>query len=252
MLAHGREDAQERHLRPVPLVEYEPVEPHPTRVQPDQRVVGDLPRGAIPDRVGNARGPAPRAVRIPHLGQEQVRIQEGLERALGDPDVDGHDAVVDPAEAPQVLASHARRPVALLRATGLVDHPDGAQRVVGQRVENLGHASLEFRAGDLVAPVGRDEELLQGADGGSTCPCDRLDTLARQVGQHAATGTVEVARRPLRQETVAVTRRVPGKRRPQRHDFLVRHWIPSNDRSNSPEQNPRCSATEVCGFVGRP
>ena len=43
----------------------------------------------------------------------------------------GHDAVLDIAFTAQVLPLHARGPVALLAATGLVEQTDGAQLVPG-------------------------------------------------------------------------------------------------------------------------
>jgi hypothetical protein len=54
-----------------------------------------------------------------------------------------------------------------------------------------------------VVPAGGDEELLEGADGGAADQGDRLDGLAGQVGEQAATVVVEVAGRPVLEEAGA-------------------------------------------------
>ena len=49
--------------------------------------------------------------------------------------------------------------------------------------QGLGHPPVEHVAGSGVLPLGRHQELLQGADGGAGGQGDRLDRLAGQVGQ---------------------------------------------------------------------
>ncbi len=127
----------------------------PLPLQPEQLVQGDPPLGPIADVVGDARGPAAWAVVVPRLGQVQVGVQQGLEAAFGDADVDGDDAVIDLADAAQVLPLHAGRLVAPLAATGLVDDADRAQRVGGQCGDRSGQVLLQEVAGDARGPSGR-------------------------------------------------------------------------------------------------
>ncbi len=61
---------------------------------------------------------------------------------------------------------------------------------------------------DGVVPGGGDQELLERADGGPARQGDRLDALARQVGEQAPAVVVEVGGRPLLQEAAPVSLQV--------------------------------------------
>ena len=111
---------------------------------------------------------------------------------------------------PGVLPLHAGGLVALFAATGLVDDPDVAQRVVGEGVERIADDAPQSFACGLVLPVGGDEELLHGADGGPSGRSDRLDALTGQVGEQPATTVVEVAENPLPGEAIPLRREVFG------------------------------------------
>ena len=97
-----------------------------------------------------------------------------------------------------VLALHPRRVVAPLATTGLVDHPDGAQRIRREVRQDRPQMRLEGVTGRGVLPVGSDGKLLKGSHGGSGGQGDGLDTLTRQVGQQPPAVRIEVARRPVR------------------------------------------------------
>lgn len=114
-LVHQAQPAQERHLAAVALVERQPVERHPVAVQPDQLVQRDPPLRPLAHVGRDARGLAPFAVLVPRLGQVQVAVQQRLDAAPGDADVDGDDAVIDLADAAEVLALHAGRLVPFFR-----------------------------------------------------------------------------------------------------------------------------------------
>src|SRR6185436_15527010 len=98
---------------------------------------------------------------------------------------------------PQVLALHARRVIAPLAATGLVDDPDRAEGV-GREVRNdRTDALLEGIASGGVVPPGGDQELLEGSYRGTGFEGDRLDALPWQVGQQPAAVSVEVLGSPV-------------------------------------------------------
>src|SRR5262249_20310547 len=85
-------------LIPVALVEGEPVEGEAVGQGPVELPQGDLPLGPVADILGDAGPAAAVAVLVPGLRQEQVGVAEGLVAALGDPGVDGDDAVLHLAD----------------------------------------------------------------------------------------------------------------------------------------------------------
>lgn len=133
------------------------------------------------DIVRDACGPTPWAVIRPRLGKEKVRVQESLEASFGHTDVDGDDAVVDLADAAEVLTLHTGRVLTPLSRTRLVDDTDGSQRVSGKLGNNVSDVSLKSVACESVVPDGSDEELLESSHSGSSGECDWFDTLAWQV-----------------------------------------------------------------------
>ena len=123
----------------------------------------------------------------------------------------------------KVLPLHARGLFALLGATGLVDDPDGAERVGRECREDPGEVPLEGVAGEVVVPGGDDEELLEGADGGAADQGDRLDGLARQVGEQTMTVVVEVAGDAFLEEAAAVEVEVGRERGSEARDVSIGH-----------------------------
>jgi hypothetical protein len=111
----------------------------------------------------------------------------------------------------------------LSKATGLVDHPDGAQRIGRQVRNHRPQVLLERVAGVVPIPVCSDQELLEGPDSGSGGQGNRLDTLTRQVGQQPPAVRIKVARRPVLAEATPEPTQIHRERRPQLHDFLLRH-----------------------------
>ena len=122
-------------------------------------------------------------------GQEQVGIDQGLEAAAGDAEVDGDDAVLLLADLAAPLALHAGSLGALLDGAGLVDDADGAQLVVGELVEQLQRRArcrvsrAQRRIPDVVT-----EELLEGADGGAGGQGDGLGRSCA-AGRRASRGS---------------------------------------------------------------
>ena len=96
----------------------------------------------------------------------------------GHTDVDGHDAAIDLADAAEVLSLHARRPVAPLAATRLVDHSDRPQRIVREIHDGRLEVLLERVAGRGMFPRRRGEELLEGPHGRSGGQGNGFNTLA--------------------------------------------------------------------------
>jgi hypothetical protein len=180
------EQGDEAGALAVFLVEGQPIQAYALGPGPVDLLQGDLPLGAIDDRVGDTRLPAARAVGRPRLRQVQLGVEQDLVRPLADAEVHRDDAIVDLADAAEVLTLYAGRLGSLLDGTGLVDEPDGAQFVGGQARQQRGSVPLELAADGGNVPDVVLEELLQGADGGAGLQGDRLDALARQVGEQAA------------------------------------------------------------------
>ena len=84
-----------------------------------------------------------------------------------------------------------------------------------------------------VVPPGGDQELLQGPDGRAGGQGDRLDALARQVGQQAPAVGVEVSGRPVLAETAPEPPQVRPEGRFEVGDLLFRH------RESSPRNSLR-------------
>src|SRR4051794_37043271 len=137
--------------------------------------------------------------------------------------MDGDDAVADLADAAEVLALDTGGLVALLEGAGLVDDPHGAERVGREVGQDAGQVPLQRVAGQFLVPVGGDEELLEGADGGAAGQGDGLDALARQVGQQAAAVVVEVAGGPVLQEAGAEAAEERTERGAELSDVLIGH-----------------------------
>ena len=89
-LAHQVQEPQERDLRPVPLVEHQPVERHPGLAQPDPLVHRQPPLRPVPDVVRDARRPAPRRGPRPTPWAGTGRRPAGPGTSPCHPDVDGH------------------------------------------------------------------------------------------------------------------------------------------------------------------
>ena len=141
--------------------------------------------------------------------------------------MDGDDAVLDFAHAAQILPLDARRSLALLHTTGLVDHPNGAEAIVRHRVHHFRQMALQVVPRCLVVPLRRHEKLLQCSHRRATRQGDRFHALARQVRQQASTVVVEMLGRPPLEKSALVAPEKLGKRRPQVRDFLIGHRIPS-------------------------
>src|SRR5262249_5695033 len=149
----------------VVLAEGQPVEVHAVGPGAVQLPQGDLPLGAVNHLVGDAGLPAAPPVPRPAPGQVEVGVDQTLVAALADAEVDGYDAVVDLADAAEVLPVHAGGPGALLEHAGLVDDPDGAQLVAGQATQHPGGVALELVADGGEVPEVVREELLESAGG---------------------------------------------------------------------------------------
>jgi hypothetical protein len=139
--------------------------------------------------------------------------------------VDGHDAVVDLAEAAEVLPLHPRRLVPLLEATGLVDHAHAAERVGRQGLDHRCQVPLQRVAGAFVVPVGGGEELLQGTHGRAAGQGDRFDALAGQVGEQSAAVVVEVPSRPVLEEARAERPQKRSERGAELSEVLIGHEV---------------------------
>src|SRR5262249_1972390 len=172
----------------VLLVEGQPIQGDAAGPGAVQLLQGDLPLGAVGRRLRDAGGAAARAVVGPLLGQGQVGGAQGLVGAAGEAEVDGDDAVLDLAQAAEVLAGDAGGLGALLADAGLVDQADGAQLVGRQGGQQAGRVPLEVLAQPGEVPGVVAEELLEGAHGCAGGQRDRLDDLSRQVGGESADG----------------------------------------------------------------
>lgn len=85
--------------------------------------------------------------------------------------------------------------------------------------------ALERAAGGAVFPAGDGEERLEGADGGPGLQRDRLDALARQVGQQRPAVVVEVRGGAVLEETRPEPPQIRRERWPQLPDLLVGHRV---------------------------
>lgn len=221
------EDAEHRDGRTIPLVEHQPVGPHPVLLQSGQLVQGDPPLRPVADAVGDAGRPAPLPVCVPLLRQVQVGVEQGLERPPRYPDVDGHDPVVELADAPEVLPLDPGRVAAPLAGAGLVNHPDGPERVGREGGEHLAQVPLEGGAGLVMVPLGGGQELLEGADGRAGGQGERLDRLPREVGQEPTAVGAEVGGGAGLAEAPAEPPEVRGEGRPEGGNLLIGHRYPS-------------------------
>src|SRR5262249_18638556 len=147
---------------------------------------GDLPLGPVADILGDAGPAAAVAVLVPGLRQEQLGVAEGLVAALGDPGVDGGDAVLHLADLATVLPLGAGRRRAVLDGARLVVQADGAEVVTGDSGEGSGDVLLQLGAGAVEGPAVVAEEFLQGADGDAGGQGHGLAGLAVEVGEQAA------------------------------------------------------------------
>src|SRR5512135_1227946 len=93
------------------LVEGQPVEAGAVAGGPVVQLQGDLPLGPVGSVVGDAGLAAAVAIGVPALGQEQLAVEQAVEVAAGQPQVDGDEAVLGLAQAAAPL---------LLDAGGLV------------------------------------------------------------------------------------------------------------------------------------
>src|SRR5262249_33281012 len=109
---------QEAPLGPVSGVEGQPGEADAVGRRLIEQVEGDLPLGAVAQRLGDAGPLAARPVGGPRLGQVQVAVEQAVEIQGSVAEVDGDDAVVDLAAGPAVLPLDAGGLVALLGAAG--------------------------------------------------------------------------------------------------------------------------------------
>src|SRR5262249_24856289 len=112
--------AQQARLGPVNCVERQPGEADAVDHRPTGQGEGDLPLGAVAQRLGDAAPLAARPVGGPRLGQVQVAVEQAVEIQGSVAEVDGDDAVVDLAAGPAVLPLDAGGLVALLGAAGVV------------------------------------------------------------------------------------------------------------------------------------
>ena len=144
-------------------------------------------------------------------------------------------AVVHLAQAAEVLPLHAGGLGTALGGAGLVDQPDGAQAVGVRQGRQQGRGmALEPIADGGEVPGMVAQELLQGAHRGAGAQGDRLDALARQVGQQALDVSAEMAKslrvRAAKQESIEEA----GQGRPQVRKLLFGHEGPSRSRGSFP------------------
>jgi hypothetical protein len=154
-------------------------------------------------------------------------LSSRAEGPAGHRQVDGHDAVGPPADAPQVLVLHARGLVPLLQAAGLVRDADRADRT-GRQVAGPGEQLPLDRVGQAaVAPQAGPEELLQVARRDPGVQGRGLGRLARQVRQQPA-GVVAKVPGGLRGVKEPLERpQERGPSRADRPDLFRGHGNPS-------------------------
>src|SRR5512135_2528025 len=155
-----RDFPQQLGLAAVALVEGQPVEAGAVAGGPVVQLQGDLPLGPVGDVVGDAGLTAAVAIGVPALGQEQLAVEQAVEVAAGQPQVDGDEAVLGLAQAAAPLLLDAGGLVPLLGVAGLVEEPDGVRALVLG-----GDESLEPIPHLVLPPLELAEELLQGARG---------------------------------------------------------------------------------------
>src|SRR5512143_1556049 len=132
-----RQGPQQFGLAAVPLVERQPVEPDAVGDSPVVERQRDRPLRSIHHVVGDAGLAATVAVGVPALGQEQLAIEQAMEVAAGEPQVDGDDAILGLAQPAAPLLLHAGGLVPLLVVAGLVEEPDGVGALVLSGAEPL-------------------------------------------------------------------------------------------------------------------
>jgi len=112
-------------------------------------------------------------------------------------------------------------------ATGLVDHADRSEPVVRQRRHGRRHMALQQVPRGLMVPLGSDQKLLMRPHGRAASQGDRLDALARQVRQQAATVRVKMGGRPLLAKAAAKAHPKACESWPQTGNFLFGHRVSS-------------------------
>ena len=176
----------------------------PGVVQPVELIEGDPPLRPVDDVVRDAGVAATRAVVAPFLRQEEIGVEQRLERPLRDADVHGDDAVLHLAFAAQILPLDAGRLVAPLAAACLVDHADGADAIVGQARCVLGELPLEPGKDLVVVPRPVGEEDLQRPHRRPAGQGNGLDAFAWQRAEQSAAVIVEIGAGLLLRAAVAV------------------------------------------------
>jgi hypothetical protein len=120
---------QKRRTLAIALIKRQPVQLDAVARSPIDFFQSDLPFGSIDNRVRNAGFPAAGTVVGPGLGQKQLGIDQGLEAALRQTQVNGDDAIVHLADTAKVLPLHAGSFTALLAGTCFIDQANDAELV---------------------------------------------------------------------------------------------------------------------------
>src|SRR5512142_3080233 len=223
-----RQGPQQFGLAAVALVERQPVEPEAVGDRPVVKLQRDLPLRPVHQVVGDAGLAAAVTVGVPALGQEQLTVEQAVEVAAGQPQLDGDDAVLGLAQPAAPLLLDAGGLVPLLGIAGLVEEPDG----VGALVLG-GDEPLESVAHPALLPLELAEELLQGARGDIRLQRDRLDALLGQVGELPADVDTQVGAGVLATEAVVEVTEELNQLRLQPTDLVDVHALPSGSHWQS-------------------
>ena len=114
----------------------------------------------------------------PRFGQEEFAVQQAMEGAIGQRQVDGDDAIVNLAGGPAVLVLNSGGLVPLLGATGLVEDADDLR--TRWREATRCWSRSRIRRWSHLARLKNCCKVLGAIAGGQG---DRLDALSRQVGE---------------------------------------------------------------------
>src|ERR1700678_1979417 len=143
---------EEARASAIAFIEGHPVQEDAALLGPVPLLQADLPLGAADHRVGDAGGLATLAVVPPLLGQVEVGVEQGLEGALADTEVNGDDAVIHLAQETEILARDAGCLASRLGSAGLVEEADVAQIVPTQMRQQGSNVLLIAVAGLLEGP----------------------------------------------------------------------------------------------------
>src|SRR3984957_19676323 len=220
------ESRQNPRVAAVVFIEGQPVQTESVGLGSVQLLQGDPPFGAIHHLVGNGRRLTPRAIIAPAFRQEQLGIDQRLEEAANDGQMDSDNAVLDLAEQTTPLPLYPRRFSSFLGDGSFINDAYGAEVASGIRWWLLRQALLQLIPHAQMRPHVVAQKLLKRPDRSAAGQSHRLNTLAFQVRDQASTIRLKMFLGPFLGEAIMEQTQVSGKRRTEDHHLFWCHMQP--------------------------